>query len=102
MYLAPEIFDGGAHTYMTDLWALGCVFYEMYTGHPPFLAENFTALVEKVMHKDLPAPKVKGSRVSAKPSPQFYSMLQGLFEKHPEKRCDYHKLFNILFLSNFQ
>ena len=92
MYLAPEILQGGPHTYMTDLWSLGCVFYEMYTGHPPFLAEDFSALVDKVVHKDLPTPKVKGSRVSAKPSPHFDSMLQGLFKKSPEKRYVFFKL----------
>lgn len=30
------------------------------TGHPPFLAESFQQLKEKILHKELPPPKVKG------------------------------------------
>ena len=31
-YLAPEVLTDGVHTMSSDLWALGCVLYEMYTG----------------------------------------------------------------------
>ena len=30
------------------------------TGHPPFLAENDEDLREKIVKKDMPAPKVRG------------------------------------------
>ena len=32
-YMAPELFqDGGVYSYQSDLWALGCVAYELAKG----------------------------------------------------------------------
>lgn len=36
-YLAPEVVAGDAPcSFASDLWALGCILYEMVAGHPPF------------------------------------------------------------------
>lgn len=85
-YMAPEVLQGGDCTIVSDLWCLGVVFYECFTGHPPFLAESFQQLKEKIMSKDMPVPKVKGTRFSAKPSPDFLNLLESLMQKDPEKR----------------
>ena len=31
-YTAPEILRGGEHSISSDLWSVGCIFYEMFTG----------------------------------------------------------------------
>ena len=31
-YTAPEVLQGGDITLLSDLWSLGCVVYEMFTG----------------------------------------------------------------------
>jgi serine/threonine-protein kinase Stk1 len=36
IYTAPEIFEGEAASYKTDLFSLACVLYELYTGELPF------------------------------------------------------------------
>ena len=37
-YTAPELFsDDGAYSFKSDLWALGCIMYEMAVGRVPFL-----------------------------------------------------------------
>ena len=59
-YMAPEVLQGTEHSICTDLWSLGCVLYEMFTGHPPFRGDSFQQLADKVLHHDLPPPKVKG------------------------------------------
>lgn len=61
-HLAPEVLQGKALTFASDLWSLGIILYQMYTGHPPFLADSFASLKEKIIHKELPLPKVKGNR----------------------------------------
>ena len=47
-YRAPECFHGKYDQKM-DVWAAGCVLYEMITLRPPFRAENMEGLYNKVI-----------------------------------------------------
>jgi tetratricopeptide (TPR) repeat protein len=55
-YWAPEQARGEPADPRTDLFALGCVFYECLTGRPVFLAEHVMALLAKVLFEELPPP----------------------------------------------
>ena len=59
-YIAPEVFENGDLGICSDLWALGCILFEMYTGQPPFQGDSFPDLMEQVTKKALPPLKVKG------------------------------------------
>jgi hypothetical protein len=52
-YAAPEQFDDGygATDDITDVYQLGAVFYELFTGHPPFEGEPAKAM-HRVLHED--------------------------------------------------
>ena len=39
-YRAPEVILGAPYTTAIDVWSLGCVFVELYTGIPLFAGEN--------------------------------------------------------------
>lgn len=39
-YRAPEVILGFEYSYPIDTWSMGCVFYELATGHPIFQGEN--------------------------------------------------------------
>ncbi|XP_013396898.1 serine/threonine-protein kinase ULK4 [Lingula anatina] len=93
-YMAPEVIQGGEYSIESDLWSLGCVLYELYTGHPPFLAEGFEQLVDKVLHKEHSTPKVKGSRFSGKASPEFVDLINGFLKKNPNERLGWKGLVN--------
>jgi serine/threonine protein kinase len=48
-YMSPEIYNGEKYTLEADVWAVGCLIYELCTHQPPFPANSQTKLVEKVL-----------------------------------------------------
>ncbi|EXB74817.1 Serine/threonine-protein kinase ULK4 [Morus notabilis] len=85
-YMAPELFeDGGVHSYASDLWALGCVLYECYTGIPPFIGREFTQLVKSILSD--PTPPLRGS-----PSRPFVNLINSLLVKDPAERIQWSEL----------
>ena len=61
-YMAPELLQSGnVHSFQSDVWALGCVLYEMLCFRHPFDAKDVSSLVVKVIRGNFP------------PLPQRYS-----------------------------
>src|SRR5262245_2362856 len=82
-YMAPEQIKGGPDvTSKADLYALGCVLFELLTGAPPFSGENAGELLMQHMER-------KPVRVATLvlDCPVWLDILIGqLLEKDPEKR----------------
>ncbi|KAL7887372.1 hypothetical protein AOLI_G00050930 [Acnodon oligacanthus] len=91
LYCAPEVLRGDNTSVSSDLWALGCILYEMFAGKPPFFSESFTGLVDLILHEDPPPPTQKGPSCS-QPSPEFQSLLRGLLQKDPLNRLNWEQL----------
>jgi len=47
-YVSPEILTNSGSTKASDLWALGCIIYQMVTGIPPFVAQNEYLIFQKI------------------------------------------------------
>lgn len=47
--LSPERCLGRAYDAKSDMWALGCVFYELLTLRPAFSASSINALVVRIV-----------------------------------------------------
>jgi 3-phosphoinositide dependent protein kinase-1 len=47
-YVSPEILKGNAAHLATDLWAFGCILYQMLTGAPPFRAGSEYLIFQKI------------------------------------------------------
>ena len=82
-YMAPEQITGKLPiSNKTDLYALGCVLFEMLTGHPPFQAPASMELMLK--HINEAAPKIRSEVMEC---PIFLEqVVRQLLEKHPDKR----------------
>ena len=82
-YTAPELFsDDGAYSFKTDLWALGCIMYEMAVGQVPFFDEVVNKLIKKIINDDVNFNKRQLSQYSM----EFSEILKKLLEKNPELR----------------
>jgi len=53
-YLSPEICQEKPYSFGSDVWALGCVLYEVAALRVPFDAQNIQALVQKITRGPLP------------------------------------------------
>jgi Protein kinase domain len=55
-YMAPEQVAGKPVDYRTDIYSLGLMLYEMFTGAPAFSADNSIAVALKQMREEPPPP----------------------------------------------
>nr|XP_031542643.1 serine/threonine-protein kinase ULK4 isoform X2 [Vicugna pacos] len=84
-YTAPEIVKGTDFSITSDLWSLGCLLYEMFSGKPPFFSESLSELIEKIFYDD-PLPPIPKDPSLPKASSDFINLLDGLLQKDPQKR----------------
>jgi serine/threonine-protein kinase len=54
-YAAPELLFGGEFDERIDIFSIGVVFYELWSGRNPFLADSLGSTLNRILH-DHPAP----------------------------------------------
>jgi NIMA (never in mitosis gene a)-related kinase len=54
-YLSPEICHEKLYSFASDIWALGCILYELAALHVPFEATNIPGLIRKITSGKLPS-----------------------------------------------
>ena len=81
-YMAPEQITGGTTDARTDVYALGCVFYNMLSGKVPYDRENSVAKLFAHVHQ--PPPPLEG--VLADTYPSFGGVIEKAMAKEPEDR----------------
>lgn len=78
-YLSPEICENKPYNNKSDIWALGCVLYELCTLKHAFEAGNMKNLVLKIISGSFPP-------VSPHYSYDLRSLLSQLFKRNPRDR----------------
>jgi serine/threonine protein kinase len=61
-YMAPEQFMGKA-SYSSDIYSIGCIFYEMLIGRPPIFDPDPFKILEKAQQGRITPPRLKDGRV---------------------------------------
>ena len=78
-YLSPEMCEDKPYNQKSDVWALGCILYELCTYRHPFNASNHGALILKILNSN-PDP------ILAIYSSKLQQLVNQILEKDFEKR----------------
>jgi TolB-like protein/tRNA A-37 threonylcarbamoyl transferase component Bud32/Flp pilus assembly protein TadD len=81
-YMAPEQVNGEHIDARVDIWAAGCVLYEMATHQRPFREESTARLFDSILHQVVVAPRALNSRIS----PEMERTILKCLEKDSENR----------------
>jgi len=80
-YMSPEQARGTAVDNRSDIWAFGCVLYEMLSGHRAFAGDTVSDLLASVLARD---PDFAAMRTRV--NPRLEETVQRCLEKDPKRR----------------
>lgn len=84
LYMSPEQCSGTKVDQRSDVYSLGCVFYEALTGTPPFAGENVLATM--LMHQSEPVLSLKEASLGEEFPPELEKIIQVMLAKKAEER----------------
>lgn len=91
-YVAPEVWRGQQPDLPGDIYALGCVFYEMLTGQPPFVSDS----LENTMRMHLESSPDINIVAAAGVPVDVCDAVEQMLSKDPRKRPSYDTLLTRL------
>lgn len=84
-YMAPEQFEHGFIDARADIYALGCLLYEILTGHTPFRGTSSSEYHQQHRHREVPPP----SRFCPQLPAALEMLVLKMLAKHPADRPGY-------------
>lgn len=93
-YMSPEMLESRPYTIKSDVWALGCVLYELCTYRNAFSADSFISLVWTIAFAPV-------EPISSIYTPHLSRLLFSMLEKDPARRPTPTHLLRDPFLQAF-
>ena len=94
-YMSPEQVNGKSER-RSDIWALGVVIYQMYTGRMPFLGNTEMELMQNILNVEPPSPRSLNPELSA----QMESAMIRALRKRPQGRYESAREMRDFFISS--
>jgi len=90
-YMSPEIVKGEGYSFASDVWSLGCAFYELATHLPPFHRQDmdFYALGDAICSARYPALS------SSEWSKELIALVTEILKVDPTKRITAQRILDI-------
>eukprot|EP01060_Flectonema_neradi_P036139 TRINITY_DN6878_c3_g1_i1.p1 TRINITY_DN6878_c3_g1~~TRINITY_DN6878_c3_g1_i1.p1 ORF type:complete len:583 (+),score=119.95 TRINITY_DN6878_c3_g1_i1:47-1795(+) len=79
MYMSPEVCNGDPYSFSSDIWAAGCVAYELANLKHAFESKDLNSLVMKILRASYPP-------VNKRYSKNFIALINKMLNKHANKR----------------
>jgi eukaryotic-like serine/threonine-protein kinase len=95
-YMSPEQIRGETLDRRSDVYSLGCVFFELLGGRPPFTGSSPNELLEKHLRASIPAVMVYNKDVSRECSDLLRRMMSKRRESRPKSMWDVLQEFRAL------
>lgn len=86
-YVSPEVLNNAGISYSVDLWALGCIVYQMLTGRPPFKGASEYLTFQLITSGSLSFPE--GFPPAAR------DLVEGLLQLEPTQRLGHRSIAEV-------
>ncbi|CAH8435087.1 unnamed protein product [Schistosoma intercalatum] len=77
-YISPEVASHNQQGLETDVWSLGCMFYTLIVGHPPFDTREVRSTLNRVLAVDYELPSTVSSEAA--------DLINSLLRREPQER----------------
>ena len=107
--MAPEILEGEKYNNKVDIWAFGCIIYELLTFERCFEDESIYGLIDKIINQRYKKLNINkkyefteeekkfGLLEHKKEYEKYQNLIDKLLNKNYKKRIDIFTLYNYLF-----
>ncbi|XP_059196118.1 serine/threonine-protein kinase Nek11 [Centropristis striata] len=90
-YMSPEILKQQRYDYKSDIWALGCLLYQMCSLSHAFQAPSFLSVVKRIVEGTAPT-------LPRRYSQELDAVLQRMLQKEPASRASAAELLKTQFM----
>ncbi|KAK9760494.1 Serine/threonine-protein kinase Nek2, variant 2 [Basidiobolus ranarum] len=93
-YMSPELINGQPYDAKSDIWALGCILYEICALKPPFPAQSQAVLFNKILTGSVP-------RLPSYYSSELNNVVKSMLQLNPLSRPSTTQLLKLEKIQNY-